>query len=94
MSRTSNNYYEDDRLIAGFDYKVQAWVMNGVYMDCGHPRKGETYRTWGEPEAPKETLRVADHDCDCYGRLHAGEPTLMGQDHKDGHIAWQTASVA
>ena len=38
MTRTSNDEYDDSgRLINGFDSKKQAWVLNGVYMRCGHP---------------------------------------------------------
>lgn len=35
-----------------YDYKVQAWVIAGLYQRCNHP---------------------ADMDCQCYGKIHAGE---------------------
>ena len=35
--RTSRNEYRDNRLFNGYDYTNQAWVLNGVYVTCGHP---------------------------------------------------------
>lgn len=35
-----------------YDYRRQAWVVNGRYVRCRHP----------------DTM-----DCQCYGKLHAGE---------------------
>lgn len=35
-----------------YDYKNQAWVIDGKYVACNHP---------------------ADMDCNCYGKVHAGE---------------------
>ena len=35
--RESNDQYQGKRLINGYDYKKQAWVINGKYVDCGHP---------------------------------------------------------
>lgn len=37
MSRTSNDQYFNGRLINGYDYTNQAWVVSGVYVRCGHP---------------------------------------------------------
>ena len=37
MSRTSTDEYLNGRLFNGYDYKNQAWVVNGRYMTCGHP---------------------------------------------------------
>ena len=37
MSRISRDQYIDDRLINGYDYVNQSWVLNGRYVDCGHP---------------------------------------------------------
>jgi hypothetical protein len=36
--RTSNDTYISGRLVHGFDYDHQAWVKNGKYVRCGHPR--------------------------------------------------------
>ncbi len=36
MSRTSNDLYINGVLVDGFDYTNQAWVVNGVYVRCGH----------------------------------------------------------
>lgn len=38
MSRTSTNQLsEAGKLVNGYDYINQAWVINGVYMACSHP---------------------------------------------------------
>ena len=37
MSRESNDRYIGNRLIDGYDYENQAWVIDGVYQRCGHP---------------------------------------------------------
>lgn len=37
MSRQSTDHYSEGRLMHGFDYVNQAWVMNGRYIECGHP---------------------------------------------------------
>ena len=39
--RKSINQIKDNRLINGFDYKNQAWVKNGLYVKCGHPKSME-----------------------------------------------------
>jgi hypothetical protein len=36
--RMSNDEWRKGQLINGFDYEEQAWVVNGIYQDCGHPR--------------------------------------------------------
>lgn len=35
--RTSGDEYENGRLINGYDYHRQAWVVDGRYVRCGHP---------------------------------------------------------
>ena len=35
--RYSNNQYNKDSLINGFDYELQVWVINGIIQNCGHP---------------------------------------------------------
>lgn len=37
MTRVSTNQYKNGILFNGYDYANQAWVANGVYVDCGHP---------------------------------------------------------
>ena len=37
MSRMSNDEYQNGRLINGYDYDNQAWVLAGRYVMCGHP---------------------------------------------------------
>lgn len=64
MSRESVDQYDDDgRLYAGYDYINQAWVEDGVYVDCGHPQPGEHMPEMGR----------AFNGCNCYGRKHQGE---------------------
>jgi hypothetical protein len=33
----SNDEYKDGQLINSYDYTNQAWVLDGKYVDCGHP---------------------------------------------------------
>ena len=33
----THNEYRDNRLWNGYDYTNQAWALNGVYVNCGHP---------------------------------------------------------
>ena len=37
MSRESSDEYRGNRLINGYDYNRQAWVIDGKYQRCGHP---------------------------------------------------------
>lgn len=37
MSRISSDQYINGKLINGFDYDVQVWVINGIVQRCGHP---------------------------------------------------------
>jgi hypothetical protein len=34
--RESNDEYVTGRLMNGFDYQNQSWVIDGRYVDCGH----------------------------------------------------------
>ena len=34
--RTSNDDLISGRLINGYDYNNQAWVVDGKYVNCGH----------------------------------------------------------
>jgi hypothetical protein len=34
--RYSNDEYKDGRLMNGYDYDNQAWVLDGKYVACGH----------------------------------------------------------
>lgn len=36
MRRSVDQYDSEGRLVAGYDYKNQAWVLEGVYATCGH----------------------------------------------------------
>ena len=48
--RTSSDVYVDGRLIDGFDYERQAWVVNGLYVRCGHPGSCACYGKLHEGE--------------------------------------------
>jgi hypothetical protein len=65
MSRTSQDEYRNGILFNGYDYTRQCWVVNGLYVGCGH--------TQPNPLTGKPT------PCDCYGRLNAGKPSLEAQ---------------
>jgi hypothetical protein len=45
-----------------YDYNNQAFIIDGVYQDCGHPQAGEL-----------TMLGEVWDGCNCYGRKHAGE---------------------
>lgn len=58
--RTSQNKFQNARLIDGYDYENQAWVIGGKYIACGHPRKDghmtcNCYGTLHEGEETKQT---------------------------------------
>jgi len=37
MTRSSGDEIVNGKLTNGYDYEHQAWVLNGRYVDCGHP---------------------------------------------------------
>jgi hypothetical protein len=37
MTRFSDDELRDGRVFNGFDYRIQAWVVDGVIQHCGHP---------------------------------------------------------
>ncbi len=55
MTRFSNNYYRGGRLWDGYDYDKQAWVLDGVSIDCGHPKDMDC-GCYGGLHAGEETL--------------------------------------
>lgn len=65
MSRLSGDEYVCGRLMNGYDYDRQAWVIDGRYQDCGHPKPDAIVPMTGRPMGV----------CGCYGRAHAGERT-------------------
>ena len=50
-----------------FDYTNQAWTVDGIYQDCGHPVAGAAMGV--NSMRPGETFP----GCACYGRAHADE---------------------
>ena len=52
--RTSRDQYRNGRLINGYDYDNQAWVINGKYRRCGHLTKCTCYGTIHEGEETRE----------------------------------------
>lgn len=36
--RYSQNEVKDGKIINGFDYDKQVWIIDGVYQNCGHPK--------------------------------------------------------
>ena len=58
MTRTSTDLFDKEgRLIQGFDYDNQAWVQDGVYLNCGH-KKDLDCGCYGRKNAGMQT-RVA-----------------------------------
>jgi hypothetical protein len=54
MSRTSTDLYVAGRLMHGYDYDKQAWVVDGKYVECGHPKTMDC-RCYGRIHAGEET---------------------------------------
>ena len=50
----------------GYDYTNQAWILDGVYVRCGHPEVGDVL--------PEGTVWTG---CSCYGLEHEGEPPAV-----------------
>ena len=63
--------HQDTHKLTQYDYDNQAWIVNGVYEDCGHAEPG-TVVDPGQPGGPGGAPYVAK-ECRCYGRLHKGE---------------------
>jgi len=64
MTRRSHDEWIDGRLVNGFDYVAQAWVVNGMYQPCGHPAalrgQGPCCNAWslaGHPTRAQEPTR-------------------------------------
>jgi len=55
MSRLSSDECRNGLLWNGFDYTRQAWVVDGLYVRCGHP---ETMRCgcFGRQHAGEQSL--------------------------------------
>jgi hypothetical protein len=83
MSRTSNNEYDASGfLTAGFDYANQAWVSDGLYVDCSHPETmacgcyGRAHADepcrYSNPDAntPEETAQVIAYRQEFAGRFN------------------------
>ena len=52
MSRKSTNEMgKDGRLLNGYDYDRQAWVVDGRYVRCGHPDPCNCYGKTHEGES-------------------------------------------
>lgn len=53
--RESSNQYEKGtgRLLNGFCYVNQAWVIDGRFVACGHPKPCTCYGTMHEGETTK-----------------------------------------
>lgn len=52
--RTSNDERIDGRLMDGFDYEHQAWVVDGCYVRCGHPATMDC-KCYGKEHEGEET---------------------------------------
>ena len=60
----------------GYDYTNQAWILDGVYVRCFCPTPG-TIVDPSQPGGPGGPRYVAT-ECQCYGRLHEGQPPMVG----------------
>jgi hypothetical protein len=64
--RYSNDVYAGGRLIDGYDYANQAWVVDGKYVRCGHP-ESMACGCYGRVHAGEETKlpALAGHELCC-----------------------------
>lgn len=82
MRTSTNQMSPEGTLVNGYDYKNQAWVINGVYQDCGHPQAGAVIPARRDSfwQGGKQHIIVIEESvfdgCNCYGRAHAGEPAV------------------
>lgn len=54
MRTSRNGYNKQGRLIYGYDYERQAWVIDGRYVNCGHP-EGVDCGCYGRRHQGEET---------------------------------------
>jgi hypothetical protein len=54
--RESNDEYVTGRLMNGFDYQNQSWVIDGRYVDCGH-RESMKCGCYGRIHKGEETMK-------------------------------------
>ena len=59
-----------------YDYTNQAWIIDGVYARCHCPAPG-TLVNPNAPGGPGGEPYIME-ECNCYGRLHEGEPPMPG----------------
>jgi hypothetical protein len=64
MSRSSRDHFRDGFVYNGFDYDVQAWVIDGIVQRCGHrdPCRcfGKKYEGWTLAGAKEHEASLAD----------------------------------
>lgn len=57
-----------------YDYTNQAWVKDGRYVSCGHPKNICFSFDHGHTMAnTRSDCKHQPAGCPCYGRLHKGE---------------------
>ena len=61
----------------GYDYTNQAWIIAGVYVKCACPEPGTLIDPSVENGGPGGKPYIVG-ECGCYGRLHEGEPPMIG----------------
>ena len=51
LTDLEQHWSENHTVVVGFDYTNQAWIKDGVYVDCGHPDIGQLVDP-GQPGGP------------------------------------------
>jgi len=73
MRLSRNQYNPDGRLINGYDYTNQAWVLDGVYKECGLPQTMDCSCygciNQGEQPAPENKDRIQEMVADGFAIL-------------------------
>ena len=60
MRISTNQYDSTGRLMGGYDYQNQAWVVAGKYVRCGHP-EAMNCGCYGRLHAGEETAQGAEN---------------------------------
>lgn len=72
--RTSNDEFKNGLLWNGYDYDRQAWVVDGIYQDCGHPSYMKAQQCCEAHELAGRSVEHPTHTEDC---LDANDDTSV-----------------
>lgn len=71
-----NDIYINDVLVNGFDYRRQAWVVDGFYVSCGHPDHIKC-ACYGRVNAGKPSLATFEDDVQAFANGAPSAPSYV-----------------